>query len=390
MRRNLARWFILTILIVVLSGFTLTYANEIYNGMDMVITEEQLMEGDYIRASNRIINKGKITGDFIVAANEINHQGIIEGDLIAAASEIGLLGIVNGDIRVIAANILIEGEVSKNASMVGSRIVQYKDSIIDGSIHAFSSNLDIRGYIGGDISGANQNTIISGTVKGNIYVYTESIKLLPDAIIEGNLTYVSEAPQNINPQQVRGKIEHRYPTVSSRRDFANQIQSAIKKASIFSKIIFMLSYLIAGILLIWAFKRPYERASDVIQERPWYSIGLGVSILICVPIVAVILLITIIGIPFSLIGMALYGILLYTAKIPLGIWLGSKILRGEKRLTIWFIIGTLILEAVSLIPYAGWLISFGTLSIGIGATIIMIKRYYKNEYVNKGTIPPVH
>ena len=390
MNKSIVKRFIITTLIFILAGLSLSYAFEVYNDADLIIAEEQLIEGDYIKANNSILNKGKITGDFIVAGTNIEHQGVIEGDLIGAASEGRIAGIVKGDIRVVGNNIALEGAVSRNASIFANRIVQYKDSIIEGSIHVFSSQLDLRGYIGGDVRGANQDTTISGTIKGNVYIHTTNLKLLSDALIEGNLIYVSEEEQQISPEQVKGRIEHRYPTTATRRDFANQIQGAIKTASIFSKIVFLISYLLAGILLILAFKNPYRRAAALIQDRPWYSIGLGVSILICVPIVAIILMITVIGMPFGLIGLALYGILVYIAKIPVGIWLGSKIFRGEERLIIWFIIGTLILEAAKLIPYAGWLISFGALALGLGATLIMVKSYYKNENTDKGPIPPVH
>lgn len=388
MKKSLASWCIFIVLISLIAGLTIAVASENYNDLS-IITEDQQIVGDYIKANENITNRGTVTGDFIVAGDEISHEGVIEGDLIAAAAELALTGRVQGDIRVLAGDVLIEGEIDRNASMLGSRIIQYKDSTISGSIHAFSRELEIRGIVGGDIRGANENTIISGTVKGSILLHTSNITITPDAMIEGDLVYISETEQSISPQQVKGKIEHRYPKGAS-RDFADQIQSTIKTATVISKIGFLLSYMLAGILLILLFKKPYDRASLIIQERPWYSIGLGVSLLICVPIVAVILMITIIGIPFGLIGLALYGILLYTAKIPVGIWLGSKIFRGEKRLIIWFIIGILILEAVSLIPRIGWLVSFATLAVGAGATIIMIKRYYKKEFGEEDTIPPVH
>ncbi len=378
MRRLWIGRLVIGTLIFILTGLTIGYAIDGYNNSETVLTEDRLIEGDYIKAGSRISNKGKITGDFIAAAaHELSHQGIVEGDLIAAASEVKIAGLVRGDIRVAATDILVEGEISRNASMFANRILQYKDSIIEGSIHAFSSHLDIRGYIGGDVSGANQSTSISGTVKGDIYVYTANLTLTEDALIEGNLVYISETEQSINPQQVKGSIEHRYPSTASRYDFTKQLQRSIRTASIFSRIILTLSYLIAGALIILAFRRPYERAATLLQERPWYSIGLGVSVLICTPIVAIIVMITVIGIPFGLIALALYGILLYIAKIPVGIWLGSRILRGETSLILWFVIGTLILEAVKLIPYLGLLASFGTLTLGIGATLLMLKQYYK-------------
>ncbi len=374
MRRLWIGRFVVGALIVILTGLTIGYAFEAYNDSDTVLTEDRLIEGDYIKAANRILNKGKITGDFIVAAShELSHEGIVEGDLIGAAAESKIAGLVKGDIRLAATNISIEGEINRNASMLANRIVQYKDSIIEGSIHAFSSHLDIRGYIGGDVSGANKSITISGTVKGNIYVYTTHLIITEDAQIEGNLIYVSDTEQSINPNQVKGSIEHRYPSNTSRRDFTKQLQRSMRMVSIFSRMILTLSYLIAGVLITLAFKKPYERAVAILQERPWHSIGLGAAVLICTPIVAIIVMITVIGIPFGLIALALYGILLYIAQIPVGIWLGSRILRGEKSLVLWFIVGTLILEAVKLLPYLGWLPLFCALTLGMGATLLMLR-----------------
>lgn len=388
MKRKLAGFGILIVLASLIAGSTMVLASENQKELS-IIAEGQKVEGDYIKANNHITNRGTVTGDFIVAGNEISHEGAVEGDLIAAAAELALIGSVRGDIRVLAGEVLIEGEVDRNATLMGDRIIQYKDSTISGSIHAISRELEIRGAVGGDIRGANENTIISGTVKGNVFVHTNNIYVAPGALIEGNLVYVSEAKQSINPQQVKGMIEHRLPKGAG-RDFADQLQSTVKTTAVVSRVVFLVSYLLAGILLIMLFKKPYDRASLIINERPWHSIGLGVSAVICIPVAAVILFVTIIGIPFGLAALALYGILLYIAKIPVGIWLGSKIFRGEKRQIVCFIIGTLILEAVSMIPRVGWLASFVTLAAGAGATIIMLKRYYKKELGDEGTIPPVH
>ncbi|SCY73978.1 bactofilin family protein [Alkaliphilus peptidifermentans] len=384
------RRFLLCGLIIIVAATLITFGKEDERGLYSIVEEDVIIEGDYIRANEYIQNRGIIIGDLITVSNEITNYGMVEGDIISLASSFKQMGNVKGDLRIAAEDIIIDGEISRNASILSNHILINDNGVIDGSVHAFANTINIKGFIGGDIRGVVGSAIISGNIKGNVLINARRIELEPGALIEGNLIYVSEEEQFIDPQFVQGTIEHRYPSTLGILSQFENFQNRWRALSIVRKIVFLLAYLIIGSITILIFKKPLIRAAAIVEEKSWINIVIGFSILIGVPVAAIILMIMIIGIPISFILLALYGILLYLAKIPVEIWLGHKIYKESPHPVVSFLIGSILIEAILLIPFAGWWASKLVMVAGIGAILIMIKRYYKHENDEIDPISPVH
>ncbi|WP_026478949.1 bactofilin family protein [Alkaliphilus transvaalensis] len=371
---------ILIIIIVSLFG-VIAYGNSPYQDT-LKIYENETIDGDLIVAVNHATNEGNIKGDWITAGQQIRHLGMIGGDLIAAASQIFVDGNVRGNLRLVAREVIIGGgEINRNASIFASNVGLEEDTILDGSLHVYAGDLALRGFVGGDIIGGVGNAVISGTVKGNINLSVDKIYLEPGAYIEGNLTYISEEEQYIDTKLVKGNIEYQPTRTRShlQRGLEN-IARRIRRVINLLQILFLISYIILGLFLIKFFKKPLNRATQLIDDQSGISVLLGLGFLFLVPIGAILLMVTIIGIPISILALALYGILVYLAKIPVALWLGKKIIRDESRYYTSFIVGNLLIATVSLIPYGGKLLSVGITALGMGSTLIVIKKYYNKEY----------
>ncbi|WP_192930279.1 polymer-forming cytoskeletal protein [Alkaliphilus pronyensis] len=356
---------------------TFSYSKE--DTVNSIINELEVIEGDYIIAEEYVVNKGVIIGDFISASNQVENHGMVEGDIIAVSASLLLKGKLKGDLRTATTEATIDGEINRNATIFANHILISDDAVIDGSIHTFANTVNIKGFVGGDVRGAVASSFISGNIKGNVTLYTNRIEFEPGALIEGDLTYISENQQNIDKQYVKGTIKHKYPTaLSAEKQIENHIDRW-KAFSIIRRIVFLISYLAIGSFSIMMFKKPFIRAASIVQEKSWVNLLVGLGALIGIPILAVLFMLLIIGIPLGVILVALYGILIYLAKIPVEIWLGNKIYRESPHPVISFLIGSLLLQATLLVPIVGWWASKAVMVVGIGATLIMIKEYYKGK-----------
>ena len=98
---------------------------------------------------------------------------------------------------------------------------------------------------------------------------------------------------------------------------------------------------------------------------------MGLLFLIITPIVAVLLLITIIGIPLSLIIFIIYIISLYISRIYVGFWVGQYVLKKLKIETRFKVLtmasGLLIVLIGTNLPIIGIFIHFVVLLLGLGA-----------------------
>ena len=81
---------------------------------------------------------------------------------------------------------------------------------------------------------------------------------------------------------------------------------------------------VAATLFLLIFPGLATRAADAIGRDPLQAIGLGLAILVCVPFVAVILLITIIGIPLALLVVPLYLLLLFLGWVVAALFVAQR------------------------------------------------------------------
>ena len=139
--------------------------------------------------------------------------------------------------------------------------------------------------------------------------------------------------------------------------------------------------LLAAVLLA-ALPRFCDRVALTLRTRPGESLLSGFVVLVCTPVAALILMITIIGLPMGLLTMALYLALLPVGYVSAGIALGDWALqrfRAGSAASMGWRIGVAAL-AVLVIALAGWiawlgaLIGIAALLAGMGALVLQLQR----------------
>jgi hypothetical protein len=115
----------------------------------------------------------------------------------------------------------------------------------------------------------------------------------------------------------------------------------------------------------------FFRATTQAVGSGWLSLGLGVGVLAGAPVAMVVIAITLVGIPISLMLFPVYLTAIYLAKVWVGAFLGQILLKpagatkGDWMLGL--LVGLLILTIVGFVPYLGGLVRFGVVCLGLGA-----------------------
>ena len=107
----------------------------------------------------------------------------------------------------------------------------------------------------------------------------------------------------------------------------------------------------------------------------WKTLLMGLVLLVIVPIVVVLCFMTIVGVLIGVIILLMYILAIIIGSVYGGIILGSllfKHLSGKKKKDIkltWYtaLIGVIVLHALSLIPFVGWIIGFVFFLVGLGS-----------------------
>jgi hypothetical protein len=122
----------------------------------------------------------------------------------------------------------------------------------------------------------------------------------------------------------------------------------------------------------------FFRATTQAVGSGWLSLGLGVGVLVGVPVAMVVIAITLIGIPISLMLFAVYLSAIYLAKVWVGAFLGRILLKPSGSTKgdwlLGLLVGLLILTIVGFIPYLGGLVRLGVVCLGLGAFVGQLYR----------------
>lgn len=348
---------------------------------NIVLEKQQVVNNDYFAAGETVTLSGTVNGDAYVAGGNVIIEGVVNGDLLAAGGTVTIRGKVTQDARVAGGQINVTGEVGRNITTVGGSVEIADSAKINGSVTVGSGNINIFAPINkGVTAGAGQLTI-GNIIEGDVQAGVGQITFTPRGKVNGNLTYWSDAKAQLTQNQVEGKITHNIPPKPSKesRDTARMIASGFNPAF---NILSFFAALLVGLLLVRFMPDYVQRTANVVLNKPFQSLGVGFLAIILSPIVFVLLFITIIGIPLDLMLLAGFMILVYLAKIYVGVAIGQKVLKqvNKKAALGWsLVLGLLIYYILTMIPIVGFFFWMSAGFIGLGAIFLERRKENRNS-----------
>jgi len=341
------------------------------------IEKDEVVEGNMYVVSNNITIEGVVNGDLIALAQNITVKGRVVGDIISASQNLNIEGEVSGNIRSIANTAsLVNTTVKRNVNLVGTNILISKNSNINWDALVLARVVEMRGTVQGSLHGVADKLLISGDVNKDVsftinqnddYYQGEPIKITDDSNIKGDLNYSYNKNLNIDKSLIAGAINF------NKKDIENDWQK-----NIWNFIIAVFSALVVGLVFISISKKEMTIIQEKANSRYGKSLLVGLGILFLTPIVSIILMMTIIGIPLGFIMLILWFITLYFAQIMISLGLGKQIRERlfkakKKNIMADLIIGITVLYLLFSIPIFGGVITFFSTLLGLG----IIWRYKK-------------
>ena len=253
--------------------------------------------------------------------------------------------------------------------VINGDIYVQPDQSIDG-IFIVNGYVRIDGTVDGDVIAISAPVYVTqtGTVNGDLVAVSDRAYVQPGGTIDGDLVYGDEKPQVLPDARVSGDV---------RKLDADEIASpaGLVITHIAIWLAFTVSTLAVGLLLLWLAPRAAQRLVEVARASYAPAIAWGLGVFIGLPVVAVIALITLVGIPF--------GIALLLALFPLFVlayattaWVLGRVLLGPPRgRVISFLAGWGILRAIALVPVLGGLAWLAATIFGLGVLAAALWHY---------------
>jgi hypothetical protein len=234
-----------------------------------------------------------------------------------------------------------------------------------GDLVVFHGSSTVDGTVNGSLTAFDAPVTISGRVAGDVVVFNGPVVLRGGAAVTGDVVS-QNAPVVAQGATIGG---------STRRVQTNVNWDGFGWAGHFAFwLAVSASTVVVGLVLLWLIGRGAGRVLEAGRTRIGPAILWGLVVFFGVPILALLALITVVGIPL---GLGLLGALglFYALGYSATAWiLGRSILRTRTAWVVAFLLGWAILRVIALIPILGGLVWFAAVVFGLGTLLVAIWR----------------
>ena len=310
---------------------------------------------------------GDIRGNLFVAAEDIEVTGDISGNLITVADNVTISGSVGGmTVSLADAIIFEEANIDGDLWLAGDTIKLDAKSETLGNLASFSSSLTMDAKVAKDMLVAAERVVISGEIGRNLNVATKHISLLDDAMIGGDIIYRTATKDRLvlgDDVIIRGEIDYQGKPQNV------QARNRFKSDSFYLwELLWFVGAFIVG-WLIFTLTPSLGRVELGDGKEGIKTAGIGFLVLVTVPIVAVIIAITVVGLPLSFITIMAWLTAWYLAKIVLAHLIGRSVLAGRSdkpSLVFVLFIGLIIVSIAINLPFLGGVLNLLATILGLG------------------------
>ena len=349
--------FVLALLLVPVS----TLATEFVTDEDnYTLSADEVSDDDlYLFARNATVS-GTVNGDLFVFGGNIDVSGTINGDLWVFGGQVNFSGIVTDDLRSGSGNVVIEGEVGDDV-LVGAGTLTVQENAV----------------IGGDITAGAGDVSIAGTAN-SVLLGVGSLRLEETANIQNGVTYYSDTDATVEDGTVYSNIERKVVEKANQKNPTN-----LYLGSAFAKVGSVVAMFLMLLVIMAAFPIKTKELTDKYLNSFGTNILWGIVAGVLIPAASIILLISLVFIPFGVFGFLVFPIFLFLARVlaifGLGLFIYKLINKDDKEKgvpIVAMLIGLILVNVFVFIPIVGWFVNFILYLAGGGVIAVEATRFF--------------
>jgi cytoskeletal protein CcmA (bactofilin family) len=234
-----------------------------------------------------------------------------------------------------------------------------------GDLVVFHGSSTVDGTVEGSLTAFDAPVTISGRVEGDVVVFNGPVELRGGAEVTGDV--VSRSDPVLASGATIGGDTKRVETNFNWEGFG-----WIGRLGWWFAV--SVSTLVVGLVLMWLVGRGALGILEAGRNQVGPSIGWGLLAFFGLPLVGILALVTIVGIPLGFGLLAALG-LIYALGYGASAWiLGRRVVREPTSWILAFLAGWAILRVVALVPILGGLMWFVAVVFGLGALLVAVSR----------------
>lgn len=345
----------------------MVYAADLRTGDQPSISANETISEDLYMAGGNVSSAGNLRADLVAAGGNVVINSAVAGDVMIAGGAVSVLGDVGDDIRAAGGNVLVQGSVGGDV-VFGAGQAVLGGAGIGGDVVGGGGTVRLDAPVSGDVRLGGGDVFLNSVITGDVDIYAEKLTLGENARIRGDLTYTAVAEAVMQDGAVVSG-----ETAFKKREGAISVGGVVAVIS-FALLGTFLAQLASALLLGLVFRRFAVRVVESASEQPLWEVGRGLVVFIVLPVLSIMLLSSVIGVPLGILGAFSFGAVLVYLWIMTPVVLGSFAYRsffsGEFDVN-WktILLGVFIYTLLGIIPIVGWLVQILLIFLTLGATM---------------------
>lgn len=333
---------------------------------------------DAFVAGSIAVHSGEGADDLFMAGETVRVEAPISGSAHLAGRRIEINQSIGSDLYAAGMDLVLSGALTGDATLTGYSI-DIRDRV-GGDLRASGANLTIAGPVAGTALLAGDIIRIETVIAGDVQLSARQVEFGPEARIEGTLTLLSDAPEEIEipahvlPEEriMRREVEgwsRNVPPISWWQVLWRVLTGVVVTAALVA--------LIAAVL-----PGPLAEMRRRLLAAPLRSLWFGFLGLSTVTGAAILLAMTLIGMLLSpavlllavLLAVAGYVIAVYAFGVGLLMAVGRAEPDSLADRALAGALGAVVAGLIGLVPFLGWLFVFALGLAGAGGLIMRLFR----------------
>ncbi len=320
--------------------------------------------------------------DLVAAGGRILVTNQVYGDIMVAGGTVDILEAVRGDIRTVGGQVTIGGLVTGDVIVAGGSVTILPGAVIGGDLMVAGGLLDMRGKVSGETHIYAGEARINGFLAGPATIKVgEQVTFGPETVIGSTLAYTAAQEATIEEGARMGEqvtfTKHEMP-----------LDRAGAAAALFAiiTVLFVAKLLAMGLAAgvgVAVFPTTARALVTDTLNNFWIRALIGLAVAVVTPVLAILLMVTVVGFYIALMVWVLYALALLVAGIAMCVVVGAliaKLIVKEVRVTWqWALLGALVASIVGLVPFVGQLVVAVVYLASLGAVAAMLQRDVHNK-----------
>jgi hypothetical protein len=319
-----------------------------------------------------VIVAGVVDGDVFAAAERVEVTGTVRGNLYSAGESVTIGGEVGGNVHAAGKNVELDTKVGGSGFLAGKNVILTEGSELARGGFLAGESVRAKGRVGRGLYFGAEKMELSGSVERAVRGYGRQVTVSSSGSVGGDLHVT--VPDDGAAEIDDGATVHGETVIDIHEE--KERRAFLYPGFYFGVLAKTLALLIIGLVLITLFPslRPSapESSKEVLRDM-----GIGFVAIVATPVVMLLIAMTVIGIPVSIVLGMVYALLLYASTLVVAYFVAQRFpAEDNRRLVMWTGLSLLVIFFVVEIPLVGAGLCFLISIFGMGCLVVHLRNLY--------------